>query len=119
MLVSKAEFALLYFAESRLLLFLCWLPARPKPDTSRTEKTSIQIDEPATVDGTTLAPGQYEIVIEGNKATFEHNGQTVVTAPIDWKATTYKSPYDSVTYSSNRALQEIQFEGSDEALEVM
>ena len=93
--------------------------ARPKPDTSRTEKTSIQIDKPATVDGTTLARGQYEIVIEGNKATFEHNGQTVVTAPIDWKATTYKSPYDSVTYSSNRVLQEIQFAGSDEALEVM
>ena len=93
--------------------------ARPKPDNFRPEKKTIQISDPSTVDGTTLAPGRYEVVIEGHKVTFEHNGETVATAPCDWKTGKYKSPYDSVTYSDNHAVQELQFEGTDQTLEIM
>lgn len=95
------------------------LSARPNSDTTKTEKKSIQINDQATVDGKTLSPGKYEVLIEGNKVSFERNGRTVVTAPCSWKTLPTKSQYDSTTFSTSRALQEIQFEGKDQALEVM
>ena len=61
--------------------------SRPKPDNNQTETKSMQLYEPATVDGTTLAPGHYQVIIDGNKANFEHDGKPVATAPCDWKAT--------------------------------
>ena len=59
--------------------------ARPKPASTQMEKKSIDLSTAAVVDGKTLAPGKYEVLIEGNKATFEHDHQTVVTASCDWK----------------------------------
>lgn len=93
--------------------------ARPKAVNTRVEKKSIDLEDPATVDGKTLAPGKYDILIEGNKVSFERDGRTVVTAPCDWKTMPNKSEYNSATYSSKRVLQEIEFEGSNQALEVM
>ena len=94
--------------------------ARPKATTDqRVEKETIDLQNPAKVDGTTLKPGEYKVVVEGNKVNFERNGKTVVTAPCDWKPMPYKSKYNSTTFSANRVLQEIQFAGSNEALEVM
>jgi hypothetical protein len=94
--------------------------ARPKPGSTQTEKKSIELSTAAVVDGKTLAPGKYEVLIEGgNKAVFEHNGQMVVTASCDWKTMPHKSPYDSLVTSSNNVLQEIDFQGSDQVLEVM
>jgi hypothetical protein len=93
--------------------------AKPKPASTQTEKKSVELSTAAIVDGKTLAPGKYEVLVEGNKAVFEHNGQTVVTAPCDWKTMAHKSPYDSVVTSSTNVLQEIDFQGSNQALEVM
>jgi hypothetical protein len=93
--------------------------ARPKTTNPETEKKTIQLNDPANVDGKTLAPGKYEVMIEGNKVSFEHSGEAVVTAPCDWKTMDHKSPYNSTTFSANRTIQEIQFEGSNQALEVM
>lgn len=93
--------------------------AKPKPTNPAMEKKSIEVNQSATVDGKTLTPGTYEILIDGNKISFEHDGKTVVTAPCDWKSLTYKSPYDSTTYSKNGAIQEIEFAGRHQALEIM
>lgn len=93
--------------------------ARPKPASTQMEKKSIDLSTAAVVDGKTLAPGKYEVLIEGNKATFEHDHQTVVTASCDWKTMPQKSPYDSVVTSGNNVLQEIDFQGSNRVLEVM
>lgn len=92
--------------------------ARPNATNPQTEKKKIQLFDSATVDGKTLTPGKYEVLIEGNKVNFEHDGQTVVTAPCDWKTMDHKSAYDSTTFSKNRTIQEFQFEGSNQALEV-
>ncbi len=94
--------------------------ARPKPtNETQIQKTSISLDSSAKVDGTTLAPGKYEVVIDGKKVSFERDDKTVVTAPCDWKTLQYKSQYNSTTLSANNQLQEIEFEGSNKALEVM
>lgn len=93
--------------------------ARPTTEDQRVEKKTIQLNHAATVDGHTLKPGEYQVVVEGNKVRFEQNKMTVLTAPCDWRDMNYKPQYDSTTYSANNALKEIQFAGSSEALEVM
>ncbi|HEX3376079.1 MAG TPA: hypothetical protein VHS29_04420 [Candidatus Acidoferrales bacterium] len=93
--------------------------ARPKTTNPEPEKKSIKLFDPAIVDGKTLAPGTYEIVIADKKASFELHGKTIVTAPCDWKMMEHKSPYNSSTLSDGKVLQEIQFQGSNEALEIM
>ena len=102
-----------------LLAFPLLASARPKAVNTQVEKKSIELDDPATVDGKTLKPGKYELLIDGNKVSFERDGQTVVTATCDWKTMPNKSEYNSATFSSKRVLQEIEFEGSKQALEVM
>ena len=93
--------------------------ARPKSTNPRIEKKSIDLDRAATVDGKTLAPGKYEVLIEENMVNFERDGKTVITAQCDWKTLPYKSPYNSTTFSRKNALQELEFEGSKQALEIM
>jgi hypothetical protein len=92
--------------------------ARPKTTNPENEKKSLQLYENATVGGKTLSPGTYEVLIEGKKVSFERNGQTVVTAQCDWKTMDHKSPYDSATFSKNHVIQELNFQGSNQALEV-
>ena len=93
--------------------------ARPKAVNTQVEKKNITLEDTAMVDGKTLAPGKYDLVIEGKKVSFERDGRTVLTAPCDWKTMPNKSAYNSVTFSSKEVLQEIEFEGSNQALEVM
>jgi hypothetical protein len=93
--------------------------ARPKSTNTQMEKKSIDLDRTALIDGKTLAPGKYEVVIEGNKINFERDGQTVATAQCDWKTLQYKSQYNSTTFSAKNVLQELEFEGSKQALEIL
>jgi hypothetical protein len=93
--------------------------ARSKPENTKVEKKTIQVDKNLTVDGKTLIPGKYEVIIDSKKVSFERDGQMVATAPCDWKVLSFKSQFDSVTVSSNNVLQEIDFEGSNRALEVL
>jgi len=92
---------------------------KPKAENPQMERKSLQLDSSATVDGKTLTPGRYEVLIEGNKVSFDHDGHTVATAPCNWKTLQFKPNYDSTTISANHVIQELQFEGSNQALEVM
>jgi hypothetical protein len=92
--------------------------ARPKATNTETEKKALELFEPASVDGKTLTPGRYEVLIEGKQVSFERNGEAVVTASCDWKTMDHKAPYDSTTFSKNHSIQELQFHGRDQALEV-
>lgn len=92
---------------------------KPKIENPQMEKKSLQLEDSATVDGKTLTPGTYEVLIDGNKVSFDRDGQTVVTAPCNWKTLQFKPHYNSTTISGNHAIQELQFEGSNQALEVM
>lgn len=92
--------------------------ARPKSTNIQMEKKSIDLDRTATLDGKTLAPGKYEVLIEGNTVNFERDGRIVATAPCDWKTMQYKSQFDSTTLSAKNVLQELEFEGSNQALEI-
>ena len=92
--------------------------ARPKPTATQMEKKTVEIGKTVTVDGKTLAPGKYEVFIENNKAEFEQDGRTLLTARCQWKSLDSKSPYDS-TQTDKDVLQEIEFQGSKEALDIL
>lgn len=91
--------------------------ARPKTEDKPTKK-SMQLDDRITVDGKTLMPGNYEVLINGSKVSFELDGKIVATAPCSWKTISNKSMYDSTTLSATNTLQEMEFAGSNQALEV-
>lgn len=93
--------------------------ARPKVEDSQIEKKTIQLDQSATVDGKTLQPGEYRVVIDGDKASFERDGKTIVTASCDWRMMNHRAPYSSETFSENSVLQELEFAGSNQALDLM
>lgn len=92
--------------------------ASSKPENTRMEKKSMQLDAQTTVDGKTLMPGEYKVLINGDKVTFEKDGQGVVTAPCQWKTLKFKAEYNAKLFSANHVLQELQFEGSNQALDV-
>lgn len=92
--------------------------ASSKPENTQVEKKNMQLDDQTTVDGKTLLPGQYKVLVNGDKVTFEKDGQDVLTAPCQWKTLEFKAPYDAKLYSANHVLQELQFEGSNQALDV-
>jgi hypothetical protein len=92
--------------------------ARPNSENKAVTKKSMELNDPANVDGKTLMPGKYEVLIDGSKVSFELDGKVVATATCEWKTTPNKSMYDSTTFSASDTLQEMQFAGSNRALEV-
>jgi hypothetical protein len=118
MIVSKVTRNLIFCAAALIAIPLV-ASARPKTENTQVEKKTIQLDTQSTVDGKTLAPGKYEVLIDGNTVSFDRDGQTVATARCDWKTLSHKSPYNSTTLSANHSITELDFEGSNRALEVM
>lgn len=118
MIMSKVTRNIIFIAAGLLAIPL-FASARPKTENTQVEKKTIELGSQTKVDGTTLMPGKYEVPIDGNKVTFDQDGHTMATARCDWKTLDYKSHYDSTTLSKNHSITEIEFEGSNRALEVM
>lgn len=118
MIVSKVTRNVIFCAAALLAIPLV-ASARPKTENTQVEKKTVQLDTQTTVDGKTLAPGKYEVLIDGNKVSFDQDGRAVATARCDWKSLGHKSPYNSTTLSANRSITELEFAGSEQALEVM
>jgi hypothetical protein len=91
-------------------------------DNSNKHSIKTQITQPATVVGTTLAPGQYKVEWTGTgpavKAEFKLDGKTVVTAPATVSEVGNGSAQNAVAYQKgsdgSQAITEIT--GKKEAL---
>jgi outer membrane usher protein FimD/PapC len=118
MIVSKVTRSVIFCAAALIAIPLV-ASARPKSENTQVEKKTIQLDTQATVDGKTLMPGKYEVLIDGNKVSFDREGHTLATARCDWKTLSYKSQYNSTTLSAKHSITELEFQGSNRALEVM
>jgi hypothetical protein len=118
MIMSKVTRNVIFLAAALLAIPL-FASARPKAENTQVEKKTIDLGSQSMVDGKTLTPGKYEVLIDGNTVSFEQDGRTVATARCDWKTLNYKSPYDSTTLSADKTITELEFEGSNRALEVM
>ena|ERR1700704_5776067 len=79
-------------------------------------KKTIHILHPLHVGDTTLAPGDYSIVVDGNEATFNQGRKVVAKVSCAMKESGTKSPQDVVVYDANAAITEIRYAGQSQVI---
>ncbi len=79
-------------------------------------KKTIHITHRFQVGETTLAPGDYTIVVDGNEATFNQGHKVVAKVSCAKKESGIKSPEDAVGYDANGAITEIRFAGQSQVI---
>jgi hypothetical protein len=79
-------------------------------------KRAVHISHRFQVGDTTLAPGDYTIVVDGNEATFNQGHKVVARVPCAIKESDMKSPEDAVGYDANVAITEIRFAGKSQVI---
>jgi len=84
---------------------------------------TLTFENPVTVNGTTLQPGDYKVSYDDStpntQLTFKKGKKDVATAPAQVKQVNTKSSTTSVVYNTQgttQSIQEIQFGGSTQAL---
>jgi hypothetical protein len=79
-------------------------------------KKTIHILHSLHVGDTTLAPGDYTIVVDGNEATFNQGRKVVAKVSCAMKESGAKSPQDVVVYDANAAITEIRYAGLSQVI---
>jgi hypothetical protein len=79
-------------------------------------KKTIHILHTLHVGDTTLAPGDYSIVVDGNEATFNQGRKVVAKVSCAMKESGTKSPQDVVVYDANSAITEIRYAGQSQVI---
>jgi secreted trypsin-like serine protease len=92
------------------------LPALAKSNSKATIKTTVDLTSTTKVGSTTLAPGHYEVVVEGNQAKFERDGKTVAEVHCTLKDLSTKAQQTEATADHDQ-LTEIQVSGKTQAIE--
>lgn len=92
------------------------LPVLAKPNSNATIKAAIDISATTKLGSTTLAPGHYNVSIQGSQAKFEHNGKTVAEVPCTLKDLTTKAQETDITVDHDQ-LTEIHVSGKTQAIE--
>lgn len=86
-------------------------------DSESVVKSSLTLLNPATLAGKQLNSGDYDVVVDGAKITFKHNGKVVAEAPVQWKDSSSKANSSSVVVASN-VISEVHFRGKTRYVEI-
>ena len=78
-------------------------------------KKTIHIQQSLHVGDTTLDPGDYTVVLDGNEATFQKGNKVVAKVSCAVKEGSEKYSQNSVLYA-NQAITEIRFAGQSQVL---
>src|SRR5882672_4231971 len=78
-------------------------------------KKSVHIQHRFQVGDTTLAPGDYTIIVDGGEATFEQGRKVVAKVSCAVKESGEKYSADSIVYA-NAAITEIRFAGQSQVI---
>ena len=100
---------------SRGLILLAAL-AVSFPAWASPAKKTIRIQHPLQVGDTSLAPGDYTVVVDGNEATFNQGRKVVAKVSCAMKESGTKSSQDVVVYDANAAITEIRFAGQSQVV---
>jgi hypothetical protein len=92
------------------------IPSWAKSNSSGSISVTITLAEKATVNNTTLAPGDYKVIADASKATIEKDGKVVAEVPCSLKTLSSKAPQTAATVDHGR-LMEILASGKTEAIE--
>ena len=78
-------------------------------------RKTVHIQHRLQVSDTTLAPGDYTIVVDGNEATFNQGRKVVAKVSCAVKENSEKSAQDAVIYADT-AITEIRFAGQSQVI---
>jgi hypothetical protein len=79
-------------------------------------RKTVHIQHRLQVGDTTLAPGDYTVVVDGNEATFNQGKKVVAKVSCAVKESGTKSPQDVVVYDANAAITEIRYAGQSQVV---
>jgi len=82
------------------------VPVFAKPLTK-----TINISQPAKVGKASLAAGEYQLSIDGTKATVQKGKNTVAESEGRWEERAAKSQYTSILVGENGQVREVRFAG--------
>ena len=82
------------------------VPVFAKPLTK-----TINISQPAKVGKASLEAGEYQLSIDGNKATVQKGKNTVAESEGRWEEREAKSQYTSILVGENGQIREVRFAG--------
>jgi hypothetical protein len=82
------------------------VPVFAKPLTK-----TINISQPAKVGKASLEAGEYQLSIDGNKATVHKGRNTVAESEGRWEEREAKSQYTSILVGENGQVREVRFAG--------
>jgi hypothetical protein len=91
-------------------------PVWAKTDSNASIKTTITLYSKVTLGSTSLAPGHYDVTVEGNQAKFEQGGKVVAQVPCTLKTLASKAPQTQFLADQGR-MTEIQVSGKTEAID--
>ena len=97
-------------------IVLMTIPAWARNNSNNSLSATLDLDSTATINSTTLTPGQYKVVAEGNQAKFEKDGKVVAEVPCTLKTLSSKAAQSEFVMDHNR-LMEIQVAGKMEAID--
>ncbi len=81
------------------------------PAISKPVSKTINISHNSKVGKADLQAGEYNLIIDGTKATVQKNRKTLAESEGRWEDRDAKSPYDSVLLGANGQVKEIRFGG--------
>ena len=91
-------------------------PVWAKTDSNATIKATITLYSKLTLGSTSLAPGEYNVTVEGNQAKFEQKGKVVAQVPCTLKTLASKAAQTEFLADQGR-MTEIQVSGRTEAVD--
>jgi hypothetical protein len=96
-----------------LLVLALGAPCFAKPTS-----VSVSLSRTSQFAGATLSPGDYQLVVDGNKITLKKNGKAVAEATGEWKKADHKPVNDYFVFNSDNQIIEIHLRGHDSFLAV-
>jgi hypothetical protein len=108
MSVSRRSFA--------ALITLVFVLALGAPAFAKPTSVSVSLSRTSQFAGATLSPGDYQLLVDGNKITLKKNGKSVAEATGEWKKADRKSINDYFVFNSDNQIIEIHLRGHDSYL---
>jgi len=108
MRVSRRHFVVAVALAAALALAM---PVLAKPD-----RVQVILTQTSLVGSTSIQPGEYEMVLDGNKVSFVQKHKVVAEATGEWKKADKKAALTFFGYSNDGKITEIHLGGHDSYL---
>lgn len=86
-------------------------------DSKNVIKASMDLLNPATLNGKQLKPGNYSVTVDGSKVTLARDGKVVAEAQVQWKDAQSKSRYSAIV-TDGAQITEIHFNGKVQYIQI-